>query len=242
MICKVCGANLPETAAFCNSCGARVIRQEASTSPIQANIKEKEGLPMEPPALGQAPPQTNLQSLSNSPQQAYEKPGDVSNNGNPIPPFYSTPYSPMSGPQAKSDTRRNAPPTMPVNASVNTNRSGIPNYGPSNGTAKEEDKKSVPLNLVSWFVPLAGIILYFVNRDDKPIRSKSNIKCALISLIVNVLLAVVGTFIIIGGTFAAISAVDGWEESSESDYSYETYVDDGSLYGNEDVVSAADMR
>lgn len=72
-----------------------------------------------------------------------------------------------------------------------------------------EDKKSIGLNLLSWFVPLAGIILYFINRKEKPIRSKSNLKIAIVSIIVNTLIGVIATVLLVVGGMKLATSVPG---------------------------------
>lgn len=53
-----------------------------------------------------------------------------------------------------------------------------------------EDKKSFLIALLGFFIPLVGIILYFVWRDETPLKAKSALKGAIISIILAVLLTV----------------------------------------------------
>ena len=69
------------------------------------------------------------------------------------------------------------------------------------------DEKSVGLNVLSWFVPLVGIILYFVNKDEKPIQSKSVLHCAIASIIVNVIIVPILIIAITCGIFGAFGAL-----------------------------------
>ena len=64
-----------------------------------------------------------------------------------------------------------------------------------------DDKKDIGLNILCWFVPIVGIILYFINRKDKPIRSKSNLTVALVSIVLNFIFGIlltVGAIILFG--------------------------------------------
>ena len=67
------------------------------------------------------------------------------------------------------------------------------------------DEKSIGLNVLSWFVPLVGIILYFVNKDEKPIQSKSVLHCAIASIIVNVILVPILIIAVTFGIFGALN-------------------------------------
>lgn len=70
------------------------------------------------------------------------------------------------------------------------------------------DEKSIGLNVLSWFVPLVGIILYFVNKDEKPIQSKSVLHCAIASIIVNVILVPILIIAVTCGIFGAFGALN----------------------------------
>lgn len=70
------------------------------------------------------------------------------------------------------------------------------------------DEKSIGLNVLSWFVPLVGIILYFVNKDEKPIQSKSVLHCAIASIIVNVILVPILIIAVTFGIFGAFGALN----------------------------------
>ena len=72
----------------------------------------------------------------------------------------------------------------------------------------EPDKSNAGLNLLSFFVPLFGIIWYFVKRDERPIEAKGTFKSALASIIIAVvipMLVFIGLFII--GIVAGIAGV-----------------------------------
>lgn len=53
-----------------------------------------------------------------------------------------------------------------------------------------EDKKSFPIALLGFFIPIAGIILYFVWKDETPLKAKSALKGAIVAIVIAVLLAV----------------------------------------------------
>lgn len=86
----------------------------------------------------------------------------------------------------------------------------IPPYKDGNAPligTEGNDEKSIGLNVLSWFVPLVGIILYFVNKDEKPIQSKSVLHCAIASIIVNIILVPILIIAVTCGIFGAFGAM-----------------------------------
>lgn len=73
-----------------------------------------------------------------------------------------------------------------------------------NGNA-EKDASNLGLAILSFFIPVVGLILYLVWRQDYPLKAKSAGKGALISVIVDaalsVLLTLLFTFIFTNALF-----------------------------------------
>jgi len=64
-----------------------------------------------------------------------------------------------------------------------------------------EQKANAGLAVLSWFIPLAGLVIYLTEKDTKPKTAKACGKCALASFIINVVLVVliyVVFFIVLG--------------------------------------------
>ena len=57
-------------------------------------------------------------------------------------------------------------------------------------TEAVEDVPSKGLNVLSFFLPMAGLILYLVWREKTPIRAKKIGKSALIGFIVDMVLSI----------------------------------------------------
>lgn len=98
----------------------------------------------------------------------------------------------------------------------------------------EKDEKSIGLNILAWFIPLVGLIMYFCNRKEKPIRSKSMLKTAIISIVVNFVIVIISTVLIFAGTFAtikssadALGGISSDVGGNSSDVSYEYALDVG---------------
>lgn len=60
-----------------------------------------------------------------------------------------------------------------------------------NNNQKEDDKSNVGLNIVSFFIPLIGLILYLALKKDTPIKAKSCGKSALFGVGATVLMYIV---------------------------------------------------
>lgn len=98
--------------------------------------------------------------------------------------------------------------------------------------ATANDKKSVGLNILSFFIPLAGLILYLTQKDEKPIQAKSAGKSALGGFITGFVLTVILTVLLVALGMYGFSVLQ-----DEAAGSYETpYItaQDGWLhaYGN----------
>lgn len=66
-------------------------------------------------------------------------------------------------------------------------------------TPRSEDKPEVGYTILGIFLPLVGLILYLVWKDDYPLRAKSCGKGALIAVIIVAALWVLGiVFVILG--------------------------------------------
>ncbi len=70
-----------------------------------------------------------------------------------------------------------------------------PPYAPYSAPAPSQEPASLGLRFVCWFIPIVGIILYFVKKDEKPVYAKQCGKAALISIIVNFVLGFVLSFV-----------------------------------------------
>ncbi len=56
----------------------------------------------------------------------------------------------------------------------------------SEGGLIADDKPSIGLNILSFFIPLAGLIMYFVMKKDTPNKAKSIIKWTIVSIVLYV--------------------------------------------------------
>lgn len=60
----------------------------------------------------------------------------------------------------------------------------------------KEDKASVILAILSYLIPIVGLVLYCTQKEDKPKAAKVYGKCALASVIINVVIAIVSNVLV----------------------------------------------
>ncbi len=108
-------------------------------------------------------------------------------------------------------------------------------YNQFNGNMPpQEEKASVGLAILSFIIPLVGLILFIVKKDKKPKTAKACGICALVSFIINIVLTV-----IITATSGALfsKAVD--ETMNDSSYS-EKYDDEVDANTGDDSSDTSD--
>ncbi|MDE5994264.1 MAG: zinc ribbon domain-containing protein [Oscillospiraceae bacterium] len=121
-------------------------------------------------------------------------------------------------------------PNMAYNQPQNTGySSGVYQTQPMNS---KHDKSNVGLNILSWFVPIFGLIYYFVKKNERPNEAKGTLKAGLISIGVNVLILIISLVLIFAGTFAVIGgAMSGNKEDEPNDVGSK-YLDTSDDYGD----------
>lgn len=114
--------------------------------------------------------------------------------------FNGMPYMPNSA-------RQNQQPYNPYQPPYNPNPYQFIDYSPAGAGIK----------VLSFFIPLAGIILYFVDRDRKPNSAKSCLKMALISIGIQVALWILWfLFVILIASVGISSGFDSEYAESET--------------------------
>lgn len=106
-----------------------------------------------------------------------------------------------------------------------------PNYNYQYPMPPVEQKANVGLAILSFLIPIAGLIIFLVEKDKKPKTAKASGICALVSFILYIIFYVV--MFAIGG-WAIFNAPE--DAFSDSDFSYyeefdaEEPSDDGTVY------------
>lgn len=153
--------------------------------------------------------QTDFQSTA---QQAQNVPPQQTQQAQNIPPDQRQNHGAQPGgnipPNANFYAQQpygNVPPqngyTMPPNYG-NVPPQYYPPYPPYYPPYPPvEQKANAGLAVLSWFIPIAGLVIYLTEKDTKPKTAKACGKCALASFIINVVLVVliyVVFFIVVG--------------------------------------------
>lgn len=136
-----------------------------------------------------------------------------------------------------------AQPTPDVNSQASWQ--GYYQEDSSNMPPKEE-KASVGLAILSYIIPIAGLIIFITQKDKKPKTAKVSGICALVSFIINLILVVVSSvassMYITNGVFDDViddSIISGIEDNiGIDDNDSSTEIEDKSLYlGNIDGLT-----
>lgn len=65
------------------------------------------------------------------------------------------------------------------------------NINLNNSIEKKEEKANIGFAILSWFIPVAGLIIFLVKKDKEPKTAKVSGICALISFILSLIIVVV---------------------------------------------------
>lgn len=88
-----------------------------------------------------------------------------------------------------------------------------------------EEKASVGLAILSYLIPLVGLILYLTKKDTRPKTAKVCGKCALASFIINIVLTVILYAIMGAAMFGGLTDDNG----GNADSSYSEQADENSV-------------
>lgn len=115
-----------------------------------------------------------------------------------------------------------------INNEINTNN--VSNIPVNNTTTSNEqsnaEKVNVWLVILSWFIPLAGLIIFLTKKQNEPKTAKASGICALVSFILGLIVILIPMFLILN--FATNTAneiikdsyetIDKIEDELENDY------------------------
>lgn len=117
-------------------------------------------------------------------------------------------------------------------------------YPPQSVQPPKEEKASVGLAILSYLIPLVGLILFLTKKDNKPKTAKLCGKCALASVIINVVLSIIMYATMGAAIFGSLSDSDDTDDSytisANSDDNTEENIINGNTLGDYtcDVVSS----
>lgn len=115
------------------------------------------------------------------------------------PPQEGTYYAPQANQAPQGNYNQpgyQAPPQQAYYAPQNGAQ--MPPYGMPQQPI--EEKASVGFAILSFFIPLAGLIIFLTKKNDRPKTAKVSGICALVSFILNIVIGIIGG--VIGGVAA----------------------------------------
>lgn len=121
---------------------------------------------------------------NNQENQFYTPPQENAEQNNaeqyeaPKQQYYAPPVQPQQGAYNQFNGNMNMPPQ------------GY-GYNQFNNMPPKEEKASVGLAILSYIIPLAGLIIFLTKKDKQPKTAKVSGICALVSVIINLILSIV---------------------------------------------------
>lgn len=88
-----------------------------------------------------------------------------------------------------------------------------------------DDKPDTGMNVLSFFIPLIGIIMYFVEKNTKPNRAKSMLKWSLIGWGVSAAISIIISIIMAVFQIGLFAANEVYDYDYDYGYSYGDYYD-----------------
>lgn len=219
MKCNHCGHEMPEGARFCAGCGNEMTAAPSQPTPQQTEPQQNSQTEPEQSVIQVPQPQT--QPVGNPQTDIPIAPPPLGSAENDTVFISNAQTPPENGsfgyaPPVQQPVQQPMPPYMPPNQ---------PMYAQSQ---VQEDKKSIGLNILGFMVPLVGIILWAVNKKDKPIQSKSIIHSAIGGMVTALALSIVAVLVTVLGTFAIIGGVANSAPQGKDSIHYEESLTDSS--------------
>lgn len=103
----------------------------------------------------------------------------------------------------------------------------------------QEEKASVGLAILSYLIPLVGLILYLTKKDTRPKTAKVCGKCALASFIINLVITVIMYAVMGAAMFGG--TVDFDDSSVDSSYSENSETDENSVTADAQQANSGTM-
>lgn len=142
------------------------------------------------------PDQINEPAQGAQSAPSYAEPQGQSYTTPPQEGAYYTPQANQAPQGNYNQPGYQAPPQQAYYAPQNGAQ--VPPYGMPQQPI--EEKASVGLAILSFFIPLAGLIIFLTKKNDRPKTAKVSGICALVSFILNIVIGIIGG--VIGGVAA----------------------------------------
>lgn len=148
------------------------------------------------PASEPKPEQINEPAQGAQSAPSYAEPQGQSYTTSPQEDTYYAPQANQAPQGNYNQPGYQAPPQQAYYAPQNGAQ--VPPYGMPQQPV--EQKASVGLAILSFFIPIAGLIIFLTKKNDRPKTAKVSGICALVSFILNIVIGVIGG--VIGGVAA----------------------------------------
>lgn len=186
MKCNICSNNIAENITFCPYCGSAIKRQEENVVPTNdsnKNINQSMEITNENQEVDV---KLNTVDSQNNMVNSQEIIGETKQNINEQAINNNLNYNNMNNIQNYQAFDNQA------GYGYNSINNNMPNYNYNN--VQTEDKTNVWLAILSWFIPLVGIILFFTMKNSSKKTSKACGIVALISILLSSAILVFGFF------------------------------------------------
>lgn len=144
-------------------------------------------------------------------------------------------------PQDNNQQYYQAPPQQPQGYYNQTNYNMPP-------MPVQEEKASVGLAILSYIIPLVGLILYLTKKDTRPKTAKVCGKCALASFIINLVISIIMYAVMGAAMFSVLtddddsSVASSYSDQIEADENADTQkISDGTIGNYVCVVKNAEL-
>lgn len=148
------------------------------------------------PASEPKPDQINEPAQGAQSAPSYAEPQGQSYTTSPQEGAYYAPQANQAPQGNYNQPGYQAPPQQAYYAPQNGAQ--VPPYGMPQQPI--EEKASVGFAILSFFIPLAGLIIFLTKKNDRPKTAKVSGICALVSFILNIVIGIIGG--VIGGVAA----------------------------------------
>lgn len=110
-------------------------------------------------------------------------------------------------------------------------------------TVQTNDKANIGLAILSFFIPLAGLIIFLVKKDDDKKTAKASGLAALISVGISIILTILGLVLIYNGTKNFVDDALDYTENIDTvlpDVDYDDTTNSDNNYDEEDTATSSE--
>lgn len=236
MKCNICGNNVADNTVFCPYCGSAIKRQEENNMPVGNQNIVNESVAVSTVQNVNVTPEISSNDSVNFNQNNMYNQNIVSGSVTNEPTVEQNFNTPNTNTEVNSWMSVGNSQNNPINQNnnvnnlegyqtittnlgnnINTNNNVYTN-SPMVDPVFNDDKVNIGLAILSWFIPLVGIIFFFTKKKTSPKTSKVCGIVALIAIIFSSLILIF-TGIVLKNAFDDINSSNGISEDYEDEIS-----------------------